>query len=70
MIDFADGADDDQYPTVPRVPPRCPNCKVHHSRVQGQSRSGRIRYHVCYNCGRKFRSIEVEPPSLPPSQKN
>lgn len=58
-----DEDDDDRYPTVPRVPPRCPRCKQDRSRMTGQSRDGVFKYHLC-RCGKKFRSMEVDPPEL------
>ena len=60
--------DDDDYPTVPRVPPRCPRCGVNRSRLTGQSRDGVVRYHRCQACGTKFKSVEIEAP--PFEQKN
>lgn len=66
MIRAIDDDDDDSdfYPTVPRVPPRCPRCGKNRARCTGQNRSGVTRYHRCLSCGQRFRSMEVEPPSL------
>lgn len=64
MNDDDDDDDPDLYPTVARVPPRCPRCHVDRSRMTGQSRDGVFKYHRCQACGRKFRSVEVDPPEV------
>lgn len=70
MIGFpeSDDRDDpDSYPTVPRLPARCPECGRNRSRVNGQSRTGVVRYHVCLACKTRFKSVEIEPPASPSS---
>lgn len=62
--DFEEDDEDDDYPTVPRVPPRCPQCNANRSRVTGESRDGLVRYHRCQACGKKFKSVEVDPPEI------
>lgn len=72
MIDFPDDddrVDPDAYPTVPRLPARCPNCGRNRARVTGQSRTGMVRYHRCLSCGTRFKSVEIEPPAQP-AQRN
>jgi uncharacterized protein (DUF983 family) len=50
--------DDDQHvrPCVPFVPFRCPFCGRHKPFTYAVR--GRMRYHRCQNCNRKYRSWE------------
>lgn len=54
-----DPEDPDQVPIVPYVPPRCPICERSRTKTYGQE--GRIRYHKCLRCGRRYRSREMLP---------
>jgi len=51
--------EDDQVPMVPFVPFRCPHCGRHKPFTYGVV--GRVRYHKCQACGKKYRSLEVAP---------
>jgi hypothetical protein len=67
----SDGDEDprDLYPMVPRVTAACAWCQQQNSRIFGRSRDGRIAYHRCLSCGRKFRSREVPAPPLADEKK-
>jgi DNA-directed RNA polymerase subunit RPC12/RpoP len=54
--DFRPG-DDDTVPVVPFVAFRCPRCGRHNPFTDGVI--GRLRYHVCQNCGLKYKSYEL-----------
>jgi hypothetical protein len=48
--------------TVPYVPPRCPACGNPRPKTNGSTKNegaGRVRYHVCGDCGCCFESVEV-----------
>ena len=46
---------DDDLPIVPFCPWRCPTCNDGKPFTYG--RRGRIRYHKCKGCGRRYRSM-------------
>ncbi|MEO6596469.1 MAG: hypothetical protein ABIP94_17090 [Planctomycetota bacterium] len=57
---------DDTYPTVQRIPPRCPRCRSKNKHTNGQGKGGLVRYHRCLGCGAKYKSVEIErPPAVP-----
>ncbi len=60
--DFDAGAEPTE--TVPFVPWRCPRCGRSKTETYSQSRGGRIRYHICKACGKRFKSQEVDPSEL------
>lgn len=50
------------HPVVPFVPVRCPFCGAPRPITDGVKDlvAGRIRYHACKDCGRKFNSEEFD----------
>lgn len=55
--------DGDALPCVPFVPHRCPFCRKHKPFTYG--RYGRVRYHRCQACNRKYRSVELGAADVP-----
>lgn len=55
--------DEDQVPCVPYVPFRCPYCGRHRPYTHGSR--GKIRYHKCNSCGRRYRSYELDATAVP-----
>jgi transposase-like protein len=47
----------DEVLCVVYVPVRCPYCRSV-KKIHCYSKDGKIRYHKCNNCGRKFKSVE------------
>lgn len=56
-------ADAEDLPVVPFIPVRCPNCGGLRKRTSTYPAKGR-RYHVCKDCGQRFRSEETTPDGL------
>lgn len=52
----------DAVASVPYFPVRCPSCSATKPRTRG--RRGRVRYHLCQQCGTPFRSLEQSAESL------
>lgn len=46
-----------ELPCLEFRPLRCPACN--NDRVPYYSKRGRLRYHLCRDCGARFRSLEV-----------
>lgn len=52
----------DELPCVPFLPWRCPACNGGRTFTYGKR--GRIRYHRCQHCGKRFRSLQLEQDQL------
>jgi len=42
------------------IPIRCPHCASKHQ--NNYKTRGRLRYHLCQDCGERFKSLEIEAP--------
>lgn len=52
----------DELPCVPFLPWRCPSCGEGRTFTYGKR--GRIRYHRCQRCQKRFRSLQLEQDQL------
>ena len=53
-----------ELPPVAFLPVRCPGCGSDRQKTTGAPLPrgpGRLRYHVCRDCGLRFRSVEIHP---------
>lgn len=57
--------DDAQTPCVPYVPFSCPFCGRHKPITSGPQGGGRLRYHKCQACGRRYRSWQLTAADVP-----
>ena len=63
-LDELEEDDDEQgLVCVAWLPIRCPHCKSKHQR--NYKTRGRLRYHLCQDCGERFKSLELAPRDSP-----
>lgn len=62
-VELEDEDDEAGLVCVAWLPIRCPHCKSKHQR--NYKTKGRLRYHLCQDCGQRFKSYELAPNDAP-----